>query len=376
MSSISLCMIVKNEEEVLANCLESVKDICDEIIIVDTGSIDNTKEVARKFTDKIYDFTWIDDFSAARNYSFSLATKEYILWLDADDVILPEEQKKFKKLKKNLHSKIDAVSMIYVTATDENGNPTFYYRRNRLVKRSKGFKWIGAVHEYLAVSGNILEADISIHHLKKNKKPDPDSIGRNLRIYENRIKNGEEFSPRDLFYYANELKDHKQYKKAIIYYQEFLDGKKGWVEDNIRACIYMADCYAYLGEKDNELMSLLKTFAYDEPRSEACCRIGDIFQERKNFKNAVFWYELAVKMKNKKTGGFQHTSYTTWYPHLSLCVSYWQLGNVKESIKHHEITKQYIPNHPKVLFNEEFFQNYLKKHKNSLSENNEGRMKQ
>lgn len=360
MPTISLCMIVKNEEEVLANCLSSVEEICDEIIIVDTGSTDRTKEIASKFTDKIYDFTWIDDFSAARNYSFSLATKDYILWLDADDVILPEEQKKFKKLKKNLNSNIDAVSMNYIAATDGNGNPTFHYRRNRLVKRSKGFKWIGPVHEYLAVHGNILEADISIHHKKREKKVDTQSIGRNLRIYENRIKNGEEFSPRDLFYYANELKDHKQYNKAIIYYQEFLDGKKGWIEDNIRACIYMADCYARLGEKENELMALFKTFNYDEPRSEACCRIGDIFQARKDFKTALFWYQLAVKMKHKKTGGFHHTSYTTWYPHLALCVCYWQLGNVGESIKHHELTKQYIPNDPKVLYNEEFFQSYLK----------------
>jgi len=367
MPSISLCMIVKNEEEVLANCLGSVAEICDEIIIVDTGSTDNTKEVARKFTDKIYDFTWIDDFSAARNYSFSLATKDYILWLDADDVILPEELKKFKKLKKHLPSHVYAVSMNYVLETDEKGNPTFHYRRNRLLKRSKGFKWVGAVHEYIAVYGNILEADISIHHKKKHKKVDPQAIGRNLKIYENRIKKGEEFSPRDLFYYANELKDHQQYKKAIIYYQEFLDGKKGWVEDNIRACIYMADCYGRLGEKDMQLMALLKTFQYDEPRSEACCRIGDIFQSTKDFKTSIFWYELALKMKHKKTGGFHNTIYTTWYPHLALCVSYWQLGNVEESIKHHEITKQYIPNHPKVLFNEEFFQNYMKQQKESKS---------
>ena len=71
MITISLCMIVKNEEKVLARCLDSIADLMDEIIIVDTGSSDNTKEIAKKYTDKIYDFAWIDDFSAARNYSFS-----------------------------------------------------------------------------------------------------------------------------------------------------------------------------------------------------------------------------------------------------------------------------------------------------------------
>ena len=67
MATVSLCMIVKNEEKVLSRCLDSVKDAVDEIIIVDTGSEDNTKNIASQYTDKIYDFKWVYDFSAARN---------------------------------------------------------------------------------------------------------------------------------------------------------------------------------------------------------------------------------------------------------------------------------------------------------------------
>ena len=78
-------MIVRNEEDVLARCLDSVSSLVDEIIIVDTGSQDKTREIAARYTDHVYDFTWIDDFAAARNFSFSKATMDYQMWLDADD---------------------------------------------------------------------------------------------------------------------------------------------------------------------------------------------------------------------------------------------------------------------------------------------------
>ena len=87
MVTLSLCMIVRDEEDVLGRCLESVKDLADEIIIVDTGSSDRTKEIAAYYTDRIYDFEWCDDFSAARNFAFSKGTKDFLMWLDADDVI-------------------------------------------------------------------------------------------------------------------------------------------------------------------------------------------------------------------------------------------------------------------------------------------------
>ncbi|OAA83364.1 SPBc2 prophage-derived glycosyltransferase SunS [Clostridium ljungdahlii] len=137
MITVSLCMIVKNEEDTIGRCLDSVKEVVDEFVIVDTGSSDNTKNVIKKYTNNIYDFKWIDDFSAARNFAFSKATKEYIFWLDADDILLPEDIKKFKFLKKNLDTSIDSVTMKYNISFDEYGNITTSYRRNRLVKREK-----------------------------------------------------------------------------------------------------------------------------------------------------------------------------------------------------------------------------------------------
>lgn len=353
-------MIVKNEEEVLENCLKSVKEACDEIIIVDTGSTDKTKEIAANYTNKVIDFEWIDDFSAARNFAFSHATMDYIFWLDADDILKKEDLNKLLALKKTLEHSVDVVSMLYHIAFDEDGNPTFRYRRNRLVKRKKNFKWHGVVHEYLEVSGNIIDSDIAITHKKHEKKNTNIENGRNLRIYENKLKKGEQFSPRDLYYFANELKDNKQYKKAGLYYKEFLATKKCWVEDEIMACINMSDCYSQLGEKDEELNALCKSFQYDLPRPEVCCRLGGYFMGRKDYESAIFWFNTAINTKHKENGGFQKPAYSTWFPHLQLVLCYWELGDMKKSYEHNKMAEKFKPNDPSVVFNNNFFKDYFK----------------
>ena len=98
MISIGLCMIVKNEEAVLRRILTPMSKLVDKIYICDTGSVDKTKEIAREFTDEVYDFLWKDDFSAARKFITEKADTDYWMWLDADDVITPENQEKLLRL--------------------------------------------------------------------------------------------------------------------------------------------------------------------------------------------------------------------------------------------------------------------------------------
>ena len=140
---LSLCMIVKNESKVLARCLDSIADLMDEIIIVDTGSTDNTKEIARKYTDKIYDFEWMYDFSAARNFAFSKATKEYIYTADADEVIDEKNREKFRMLKQVLLPEIEIVQMNYITDMKYNTTENFVRdMRPKIYKRIREFTWI------------------------------------------------------------------------------------------------------------------------------------------------------------------------------------------------------------------------------------------
>ena len=120
MATISLCMIVKNEEAVLDRCLSSIADLMDEIIIIDTGSTDRTKEIAGRYTNKIYDFKWQNDFSAARNFSFSKASMDYIYTADADEVLDYTNHKRFLYLKQSISPEIDIVQMKYITPDEYN----------------------------------------------------------------------------------------------------------------------------------------------------------------------------------------------------------------------------------------------------------------
>ena len=92
MVTMSLCMIVKNEEKVLRRCLDSLSDIADEIIIADTGSSDSTKDIALEYTSNVYDFQWTGDFAEARNFVSSKATKDYIYTADADEYLDDENR--------------------------------------------------------------------------------------------------------------------------------------------------------------------------------------------------------------------------------------------------------------------------------------------
>ncbi len=345
-------MIVKDEEKHLGKCLRSVSGIVDEIIIVDTGSIDRTKEVARYYTDLVLDFDWIDDFSAARNFAFAQATKDYIVWLDADDILLKEDVEKLLTLKKEIDEAIDSVTMIYNYAFDEFGNVTTSLRRNRLVKRSENFKWIGPIHEYLDVRGNIINSDVVITHTRKHAHSK-----RNLAIFENRAKRGEDFSPRDLFYYGNELMDNQQYEKASIIYEKFIKEKNGWSEDIITACYRLSGIYMMMDKFDDAFRVAMKSFDYDSPRAELCCRIGSLFLKQQKYDQALFWFKQAIELKKPQDHlGFIQEAYWTWFPHLQLCICYYHLGEFEKSYEHNEQARKHRPTDQDVLHNKKLLE--------------------
>jgi len=333
-------MIVKNEEKDLPRCLDSIKDAVDEIIIVDTGSTDQTKAIAKIYTNKIYDFPWINDFSAARNEAFSKATMDYQMWLDADDIFPAASLEKLLELKQNLNPSVDVVTMKYITQFDEMGNPSFSFSRERLTKRKKGYTWQDPVHEFISYSGKVLHTDIEVHH---KKEASPEISTRNLDIYTTLIESGKTLTPRQLYYYARENKDHGLWEQAAKYFEKFLATKKGWVEDNITACHSLGICYRALGEAEKVLPALLRSFEYDAPRAEICNEIGYIYKGEENYATALGWFQVAANLIPPTTGGFVLLEHWGYIPNLESCVCACYLGDYEKARTYNEKAGSYKP---------------------------------
>lgn len=224
MESVSLCIIVKNEEAMLEKCICSVKDIVDEIIIVDTGSTDNTIDIAKKYTSKVYEFSWNEDFSAARNFSISKAGCEWIFILDADEVFNMKDCGKFVKLLES--PRYESYNFVIYNYIEDNDASDFtMHYALRLFKNNKNYKFKGRIHEQVIradgkeISQKILSTDIIIYHcgylesiMKIKNKHD-----RNLTLLLKQIEE-EPDNPFILFNIGNEYMAKKETKKALDFY--------------------------------------------------------------------------------------------------------------------------------------------------------------
>lgn len=352
MLTISVCMIVKDEEAVLERCLACVKQFADEIIIVDTGSSDRTKEIAYSFTKQVFDYPWIDDFAAARNEAFSKASCEYVMWLDADDVILDEDIAKLKRLKQQGNHNVDIFLCKYDTEFDEQGAVVFSYYRERIIKNDSSHQWVGAVHETIALQGKLEYLDIAIRH-QKLVVNDP---LRNLRIFEKQLDKGVVLTPREQFYYARELYNHQFYQRSADLLEQFLNDGQGWKENCISACQILGYCAYFLGNEKYALRCFLRSFIYDEPRAEICCDIGKHFLDRKQYHQAIFWYETALSRRIDATSGaFIEVDCYGYLPCLQLCVCWWQLGDKDKAFIYHKRAANYKPDSAEVQRNAQCF---------------------
>lgn len=309
-------MIVKDEEKYLGRCLDSVKGIADEIIIADTGSTDRTKEIAGKYTYKIFDFKWADDFAAARNFSISKATGDWILVLDADEVVDGASAKKIRNFmesgadgaiitKKEYRKserwagfipsgKNDALARGYLGFT---ATPTL-----SIFRRRKEIFFEGQVHETVGKSISsaglkIADAkDIFIHHYKEDKGDE--NFRQRQLSYMAILKKMIEKNPGDA---------RAHYKLAGIY-NAILNDKKKALEHikhayrlgyNEKYCLESIGILQLsIGEKEEAEKTFINALGKGISSPVIYHKLGKIYLEKKDYRRAKIVLEELVKRES------------------------------------------------------------------------------
>jgi tetratricopeptide (TPR) repeat protein len=169
---VSLCMIVRNEESNLGECLKCVEGMFHEMIVVDTGSTDRTIAIAKSFGSRVVDFPWTEDFSAARNESRRQATGQWVFWLDADDRIDALNRQRLQVVFDGLHAydaALNPLIMMSCVSRSADNSPDFAMSHARLFANASPIEWTGRVHESMicTTEGGVMTVhptNVVIHH--------------------------------------------------------------------------------------------------------------------------------------------------------------------------------------------------------------------
>lgn len=292
MVSITLCMIVKNEEKILGRCLSCLYDLMDEIIIVDTGSADRTKEIAAEYTDKIFDFHWVDDFAAARNFAFSKASGDYIYSADADEVLDETNRRRFRLLKENLLPDIEIVQMYY--CNQRKFASVYNYDREyrpKLFKRIRTFTWVDPIHETIRTEPLVFDSEVEIIH-----EQEEGHAGRDLAAFERICEKGGRLSGRLLDLYARELfiaGDAGDFLRAEPYFEQMGQEEERTEGEWKEAFCVAAKAARLRGDIPKFYKYAMKAVACGSC-AEICLELAYFYEEAGDDDEAAVWFYNAA----------------------------------------------------------------------------------
>jgi glycosyltransferase involved in cell wall biosynthesis len=292
MATFSLCMIVKNEEKVLARCLDTIADLMDEIIIVDTGSTDRTKEIAARYTSQVYDYTWRGDFADARNFASSKATKEYIYTADADEVLDETNRERLSQLKQVLLPEVEIVQMVYCNDLGDTNTTANFDRelRPKLYRRVRSFTWIEPIHETLRLDPVVFDSDIEVLH-----RPETNHAQRDLERLQKLQSQGILLSDKLHHMYAMELfiagtdRDFLEAEESFLATME-----RESTPDRIQeALCVLTRIYRLKKDSHHFMMYAMKGMALGGC-AELCCELGAYYESVGEYGEAATWYYNAI----------------------------------------------------------------------------------
>jgi glycosyltransferase involved in cell wall biosynthesis len=347
LASLSLCIICKNERNNLPRLLDSVHGCFDEIHITDTGSTDGTLEWLKEQEAKgalfLHHFEWINDFAAARNYSFSFAKTDYSMWLDCDDVLVGKEE--FISWKKNLMPTANYWFATYHYGLDEKGNPNCSFVRERAIKNGIGFKWEYFVHEGIPPfpQGEPVRASYAASWEVKHLRSKDDMVAdknRNLAIFENRK---EPLNSRMKYYYGKELFEAQRPLEAFNLLTSVMEEPDLEAHDRL-LCVQYAVMSAMLCNQFEKAIALcLKGVGLAPNRAEFYVSMGDCYLKLNRLDDAVPCFAAASQCLNAAPPGAVHQkplftnqiAYTT-YPRNQLARICFAKGDIDGCKKHLE----------------------------------------
>jgi tetratricopeptide (TPR) repeat protein len=338
---VSLTMIVKNEEANLPRCLESVRGLFDEIIVLDTGSTDRTVEIARSFGARVFDFVWVDDFAAARNAALARATGDYALWLDADDVVEPSEYGMLDRLFAHLQLGDDAAYVIRCACDPdaEGGGGATVVDHVRLFPVRENVRWSYRVHEQILPAlrrAGIPDrwTDIVIRHTGYTDRA---LRARKLQRDEKILLEELEERPKDpfvLFNLGSIAIEREDWQAAIRYLDASLVGLAA--EDSITRKLYALISRAHQGLGDTlaALAVCSQGLEVDPQDAELWFRKGFVHRQRGEHESAeacrttILGLRRPTRFSSVDMGIYGHLT------HRNLAVLALERGDVAKSLAH------------------------------------------
>jgi glycosyltransferase involved in cell wall biosynthesis len=361
--TIALCAIMKDEARNISRFLQSMRGCFDEIHLTDTGSTDGTIEFVEKVNEKIaagdpvwagfpkiqlHKFPWINDFAAARNFSFSHARTEYIMWADLDDEL--SDAAAFIKWRDNVLHSAHYWTATYNYAFNEQGQVVCKFIRERVIKRGFGFAWEYFVHEgiiqkegkkYWAQQANTWW----INHRRTEEDKKQDHL-RNIKLFES--KPYDTLPARMKFYYGKELVENGFPEKACNPLLDCVKSGELFLHDNLLAIQYGALSAIKCGAFAQAIDLCMNGLKIALTRAEYWCLLGDAYLSSQNAGAAAAAYKMALQCQPNDLGGIlvcEGSAYAE-YPHQQLAQIFINLGQVEAAKEHVAWLKEH--NHPKA----------------------------
>lgn len=259
---ISACMIAKNEEKVIARCIESYRQAVDEIIVVDTGSSDRTIEIAKSLGAKVFHFTWINDFAAAKNYAISKAKGDWIVFLDADEYFANGTGSNLRPFLQKLDRGFGGVACRMLNLDEVSGKITSEIIHVRIFKNEKQLRYANPIHEELSYhrKGAKLQVHLAdqrnliIHHTGYSDNISKEKAQRNLALLIKQLDGDNASKPEYYYYIADTYFSLGEWDKVIRYIRLFMETGVKLSNLNVRVHGILIDAMMKLNYPASEVM--------------------------------------------------------------------------------------------------------------------------